>query len=142
VVVNPHESLESLAMRIHPVPFQMYTDNGLLHECIVSRVFVQNAEQQLIDLINAASPCGYGARVILAGTSVGLDWRFLQRHMPVLAKMLYYRVFDVRTLMLECESRGLHVRLSAGACHRAKRDIECSIADLKACRTALQFDVN
>jgi oligoribonuclease len=132
VIVNPHEHVELMRKRMHPVPFEMHARSGLLDKCLESTLFVQNVERMLLDMVDA------NELVILAGTSVMLDWRFLQRHMPFFARHLHYRVFDVRTLIMECESLGLSPMLSKGGEHRATRDIECSIADLKACRAALR----
>ncbi len=69
-------------------------------------------------------------KVVLCGNSVGMDKRFIDVHMPDLAKKTHYRVVDVTSFKEVIRSKhGVHFPKAKG--HRALDDIKESIAELQ-----------
>lgn len=74
-------------------------------------------------------------KVVVCGNSVGMDKRFLDKHMPRLAARTHYRVVDVTSFKEVFRARyGLEVQKAKG--HRALDDVRESIGEL---RYYLQF---
>jgi oligoribonuclease len=104
----------------------MHTKNGLLDEINAGLgVSMDVAEQAILKLVEGIPK----KELYLAGNSVHFDMRFLQEHMPSLAKKLSYRMFDVRVLMM-VEDMWLPAFTDKGdhdVVHRALDDIEWSL---------------
>jgi oligoribonuclease len=66
---------------------------------------------------------------VLVGNSVGNDKRFIDRHMPELAKRLHYRVVDVSSFK-EIFRDKYNLAFHKGNAHRAVDDIFESIREL------------
>ena len=72
-------------------------------------------------------------RVPLCGNSIGVDRRFLSRHLPEIEEYLHYRSIDVSTVKELCKrwypTLYSHAPKKAGT-HRALDDIRESVAEL------------
>ena len=94
-------------------------------------VISQEAEQQVLEFVRRLTPPGVCP---LAGNSVGMDKRFIDRYMPQLAAHLHYRIVDVSTVKELCKRWYTDTVKHAPAkklSHRALDDIEESIEELK-----------
>lgn len=70
-------------------------------------------------------------KIVLCGNSVGMDKRFVDKHMPELAKRIHYRVVDVTSFKEVFRSKwNINVPKADG--HRALDDIKESIKELQA----------
>lgn len=69
-------------------------------------------------------------KVVLCGNSVGMDKRFIDKHMQEFAKKLHYRVVDVTSFKEIFRSKyGINIQKKEG--HRALDDIRESIGELQ-----------
>lgn len=85
-------------------------------------------ESELIEIINRNF--AKDEKVVVCGNSVGMDKRFIDRHMPRLTARMHYRVVDVTSFKEVFRSRyGLEVQKAKG--HRALDDIRESIGELR-----------
>lgn len=106
--------------------------SGLTEACRKSHLTVKEAEDQLCTYIGALVIPG---QCPLAGSTVYMDRRFLQRDMPRLDALIHYRIVDVSTVK-ELARRWFKdeyyqaLRLKT-ASHRAMPDILESIEELK-----------
>ena len=76
----------------------------------------------------------------LCGNSIGVDRRFLDRHLPELDQYLHYRSVDVSSLKELCRRWYPAVykgRPSKQETHRALDDIQDSLAELRYYREAM-----
>jgi oligoribonuclease len=101
---------------------KMHTESGLAAE-IASGMPRKDAEQAAIAFYN--KHCS-GARVYLGGSNPDFDRRWLDFHMPALAKKFHYRNLDINSLFILKEY--LIGREKSGTAHRALAD----------CRQAIQ----
>lgn len=120
-----------LVQFLDPYVKDMHTKNGLLNECVNSDTKIEMAEDALLEFVPVIEDSD--ERVTLAGSSVHFDLRFIRRWMPRLARRLSHRILDVSSIKLENEGLGMP-RIQKGNAHRAKDDIEESVAHLKMCR--------
>lgn len=120
---------------LDPFIVEMHTKNGLFNECSTSVKWTPELESDLLDLIPHVED--KNERVVLAGSSIHFDHAFLNVHMPTLAKRLSHRHYDVSALKLFCESQGMP-RFKKGEAHRAKDDIDESVAHGAACKQWLK----
>ena len=60
---------------------------------------VGEAEQQMLDFVKEYVPAG---RCPLAGNTVHMDKRFLDKYMPQLMEHLHYRIIDVSSVKELC----------------------------------------
>jgi oligoribonuclease len=116
----------------------MHTRSGLLEEIARSKVSLEAAGQQTLELITAHVP---EARTVpLCGNSIGTDRRFLAAYLPAIEEHLHYRSVDVSTLK-ELARRWYPGVLAAApdkeSSHRALDDILESIAELRYYRGAM-----
>ena len=108
--------------------------SGLTQAVKDSHISIQEAEEQVLEFVTRHTPHGCCP---LAGNSVGMDKRFLDKYMPRLAAHFHYRIIDVSTIKELCkrwysgknklENRPPAKKLS----HRALDDIEESIWELQ-----------
>lgn len=108
-----------------PYVVQMHEANGLSYDLEHGETFgLHEVEERILQDIEAGVPDD--EQLMLAGTSVMLDRRFIEEQMPELHKRLSYRLFDVRTLLTFMHD---FAQPDSGniAPHRAQTDIEESI---------------
>ena len=72
----------------------------------------------------------FGKEVYLAGNSIHQDRKFIEKEMPVLNKMLHYRMLDVSAWKIYFE-QALGKKFLKADNHRALDDINGSIEELK-----------
>uniref|UniRef100_A0A1E1XG18 Probable oligoribonuclease n=1 Tax=Amblyomma aureolatum TaxID=187763 RepID=A0A1E1XG18_9ACAR len=112
--------------------------SGLTQACRESCLTLKEAEDQLCSHVGGLVVPG---QCPLAGSTVYMDRRFLQRDMPRLDALLHYRIVDVSTVK-ELARRWFReeyyqaLRLKT-ASHRAMPDIMESIAELKFYRKTI-----
>ena len=134
IVINPGP--EALA---HMGDFvrKMHTDSGLLPR-IESGATVAEAERQVIEYLTQHVTAG--KRPLVAGNTIGMDRRFIAKHMPALEERLHYRSIDVSTI--KELARRWYPAAFFGAPekrggHRALADIAESIQELAYFREAV-----
>lgn len=115
---------------LDPFIIDMHTKNGLLADCARSYHNVGSAEEELLQIVPEVA--NKDERPIIAGSTISFDHNFLRVHMPRVAARLSHRNYDVSAIKLFCQSLGMPKFPKAEA-HRAKADIEESIAHGKAC---------
>ncbi|KAH8023612.1 hypothetical protein HPB51_014861 [Rhipicephalus microplus] len=71
------------------------TQSGLTEACRKSHLTLKEAEDQLCSYVGGLVTPG---QCPLAGSTVYMDRRFLQRDMPRLDSLLHYRIVDVSTV--------------------------------------------
>ena len=69
--------------------------SGLTRACRESKISVAEAEELVLGLV---APLTLQGRSPLAGNTVSMDRRFLEKYMPRLAAHLHYRTVDVSTV--------------------------------------------
>ena len=105
--------------------------SGFFQSCLDSQISMESAKAQLLKLLQEHKT---KATCPLAGNSVGMDRKFLERCMPKLSEHLHYRTVDVSTLKELCRRWSpstydcMPVKKST---HRALDDIVESIEELK-----------
>lgn len=125
-----HATDEELA-KMDDVVVRMHTDSGLLGEIRASTMTLEEAAQQTLEFIRSAVPDS--TKVPLCGNSIGVDRRFLAKHLPEIEAALHYRSIDVSTVK-ELAKRWFpsvygKAPKKAGN-HRALDDIRESVAEL------------
>jgi oligoribonuclease len=127
---------ESELAKMTPFVRDMHEKNGLLARVRASRTDLASAEKNLLERV--AGFCPYSA--VLCGNSVGQDKRFLDQHMPGLARYLSYRIIDVSSLKLLAKlwygDAAAFAKPTEGE-HDALVDIRNSIAELRHYRSVL-----
>lgn len=118
----------SRAEMFDQIVIDMHTKNGLWEACRSSVRTLLEIESDVLEML----PSDLGD-VVLAGSTIGFDQSFLRVHMPRLATRLHYRLYDVTSVKLFCQSLGMPKFPKAEA-HRAMPDVLESIAHAKACR--------
>eukprot|EP00971_Amphidinium_carterae_P283351 5625509-Amphidinium_carterae.1 len=111
---------------------------GLLAESVQnSQVSLEDADMQLLRFVSEHLKQGQG---VLAGNTVHMDKRFLDKFTPKFSSYLHYRLVDVSTLKELCrrwhpeEFRKMPAKKGS---HRALDDILESIAELRYYRGAI-----
>ncbi|CAI8021349.1 Oligoribonuclease, mitochondrial [Geodia barretti] len=106
-------------------------ESGLTEASRCSRVGLGEAEEQMLEFVKQNVPAG---RCPLAGNTIHMDKRFLDKYMPRLMQHLHYRIVDVSSVKELCRrwypavfSKAPKKQLK----HRAVEDIRESIAELK-----------
>merc|ERR1740128_1364415 len=111
--------------------------SGLTRACRESKISVAEAEELVLGLV---APLTLQGRSPLAGNTVSMDRRFLEKYMPRLAAHLHYRPVDVSTVK-ELARRWFPAHYEAAprkqGGHRALDDIKESIEELKYYRRAV-----
>lgn len=120
---------ESALSAMIPVVRSMHIKNGLLDRVRTSEHSLEQAESELMKILTAHVAYQRG---ILAGNSIYVDRRFLERYMPTFAGYLHYRQIDVSSLKLLSQSwfpqRGKAPKKPSS--HTALEDIKESIEEL------------
>ena len=73
--------------------------SGLTEACHTSTVSLAEAEQKMVEFVYEHVPTG---RCALAGNTVHMDKRFLDKYMPQLTSHLHYRIIDVSSVKELC----------------------------------------
>ena len=111
---------------------KMHTDSGLLAAVAASTITLADAGAATLEFIRHHAP--EPRRVPLCGNSIGVDRRFLSRHLPEIEEYLHYRSIDVSTVKELCKrwcpSLYGHAPKKEGN-HRALDDIRESVAELR-----------
>ncbi|MBK9976187.1 MAG: oligoribonuclease [Planctomycetes bacterium] len=131
VIAAPADALNRMSDFVR----DMHTKNGLLARVAKATVTVQQAEQQVLALVQSTAN---KARV-LAGNSIHQDRRFLYRYMSTLESYLFYRQVDVSTpkVLREAWYPATPKFDKPGKDHTALADIKDSIAELAYYRANL-----
>lgn len=113
------------------VVVRMHTESGLLDEIKASTLTLEEAGRQTLAFIRSVVPDS--TKVPLCGNSIGVDRRFLAKHLPEIESALHYRSIDVSTVK-ELAKRWFpavygRAPKKAGS-HRALDDITESVAEL------------
>jgi oligoribonuclease len=120
------------------VVVKMHTSSGLLDEIKSSTLTVEEAGKQTLEFIRSAVPDS--KKVPLCGNSIGMDRRFLAKHLPELENALHYRSIDVSTIKELAKRWSPAVYGGAPkkeGSHRALGDIRESVAELSHYRERL-----
>lgn len=115
---------------INPIVLEMHTKNGLFAECAKSDTYLFQVERDLLALIPEVADSQ--ERSVLAGSTIAFDHAFIRYQMRTLNKRLHYRNFDVSSVKMFCRHLGME-KIPRAEAHRAKQDIDESIAHGQAC---------
>jgi len=112
-----------------------HRESGLVDQVKASTISLAEAEEQTLEFLARHTRAGISP---LCGNSIGLDWRFIQRHMPELASFMADQLIDVTTLK-ELARRWMPDRAAPKKAdsHRAREDILESIRELQFYREHL-----
>jgi len=118
--------------KLDPFVINMHTKNGLFTEC---RAWpkprdIDEIEEDLLELIPQVQSKEMMPH--LAGSSIHFDAKFINKHMPTLARRFSHRHYDVSALKLFCQSKGMP-EFKKSEAHRATADILESIEHAKQC---------
>jgi oligoribonuclease len=132
-----HQSEETL-VAMNEFVRNMHTRSGLLEEIRASTVSLDDAGAQVLAYLKAHNPSP--RTVPLCGNSIGMDRRFLARHLPQIEEHLHYRSIDVSSLK-ELARRWypepFKARPDKSEGHRALADVMASISELKYYRETI-----
>jgi oligoribonuclease len=109
----------------------MHTKSKLLPEIEASTLSLADAGAQVLEYVRSHVAEGTAP---LCGNSIGVDRRFLDRHLPELDKFLHYRSVDVSSFKELCRRWYPAVykkRPDKTETHRALADVRESIAELQ-----------
>lgn len=122
---QPESALSSMI----PIVRSMHTKNNLLDRVRTSEFSLQQAEFELMNILTQHVAYKRG---VLAGNSIYVDRRFIERYMPVFEGYLHYQQIDVSSLKLLAQgwygSRGKPPKKPSS--HTALEDIKESIEEL------------
>ena len=122
-----HQNLDVLETMSHWC-VEQHGKSGLTQACLDSDVSLEMVEGQLVNYIHAHTlPTD---NLFLAGNSIHTDRGFIKEHMKGFESMLHYRMIDVTSVAMVCESMGVSL-YKKEAPHRALDDIQMSIEELK-----------
>jgi len=128
VVAATGEDLE----KMDDVVRKMHSESGLLSAIESSTLTLGDAGAATLEFIRNHVP--EARRVPLCGNSIGVDRRFLSRHLPEIEEYLHYRSIDVSTVK-ELAKRwhpALYWRAPTKAgSHRALDDVRESVIELR-----------
>ena len=118
----------------------MHLNSGLLGEVWVSPLTVQGALKSIQAAVwNHCKNDDHTSsdKVHLAGSSINFDLRWLRFHLPDVLNLLHYRVVDV-SVFKTCFP-GLLAQPDGGPAHRAAKDLEYSISQLRAMHSVIDM---
>lgn len=125
-----HQS-DHILSSMGPWCIEQHGRSGLTQAVRASMITVADADRQLARFVSSHVPHG---ACPLAGNSVHMDKRFIDKYLPALASQLHYRIVDVSTVKELCRRWYPDVIESAphkAANHRALEDIRDSIRELQ-----------
>jgi oligoribonuclease len=131
VVVPP--CWETVKRNMNEKVLEMHTNSGLM--AALDGVQPEHHTAAQIELLAASfmqqwAPRTMGWHTPMAGANPSFDRRWLERHMPALAKRFHYRNYDVRTFTLTADWV-FGTLVSEGAAHRALADCEKANDDVR-----------
>nr|CAB3265531.1 probable oligoribonuclease [Phallusia mammillata] len=113
---------------------QQHGKTGLTEAVRKSTTSVADAENEMVDFVKKFCP----EKVPLAGSSVHVDKKFLDKYMPKFTDCLHYRIVDVSSIKELAKRWYPYVQPpTKNATHRAMSDIHESIKELKFYKTTL-----
>jgi oligoribonuclease len=134
VIHQPPEALAEMDAYVRT----MHTTSGLLPAIETSTVTLEDAGGRALDYVRSHVP---GPRTApLCGNSIGVDRRFLDRHLPELDAYLHYRNVDVSSVKELCRRwypEAYKQRPGKSETHRALDDVHESIAELRYYRDTI-----
>jgi oligoribonuclease len=110
---------------------KMHTRSGLLPQIEASTLGLAAAGEQVLEYLSGHVAEGEAP---LCGNSIGVDRRFLDRHLPTVDQYLHYRSIDVSSFKELCRRWNPAVykgRPAKQESHRALDDIRESLAELQ-----------
>ncbi|XP_015796002.1 uncharacterized protein LOC107372307 [Tetranychus urticae] len=109
-----------------------HTKTGLYKACLESQLTIEQADQQLHDLLMSRNM----KLAVLAGNSIAYDKLFLSKYCPKFSSLLHYRTIDVSSFK-EVIKRWYpdEVNLKKRHLHRALDDIRDCITELRYYRS-------
>jgi oligoribonuclease len=125
-----HATPDELA-RMDDFVRNMHTKSGLLPQIEASTLSLGAAGAQVLEYLGARVPANVAP---LCGNSIGVDRRFLDRHLPAVDQYLHYRSIDVSSLKELCRRWNPVVhkgRPPKSEAHRALDDIRESLEELR-----------
>ena len=137
VTVVVHQPDDVLA-RMGDFVRDMHTRSGLLDEIRASTVSLPEAGSRILEYLKAHAPTPRTAP--LCGNSIGMDRRFLARHLPAIEDHLHYRSIDVSSLKELCRRwypEPFKARPEKAEGHRALDDIRASVEELRYYRETI-----
>jgi oligoribonuclease len=108
--------------------------SGLWQQAEASTIDTTTAEDQLLAFISQHVKKGEG---ILAGNSIWQDRRFINNYFPRVDAYLHYRMLDVSSFKIMFSHWYAHTYSKKKDGHRARQDIQESIAELRFYRGLL-----
>jgi oligoribonuclease len=149
VVVGPGKSIvisqtERVLAGMNSWSANQHVKSGLVRDVLASSIALEKAEQQMIEYIKGVvakmTPTGRfpNRKLMLAGSCVHVDKKFLEKRMPALADLFNHRTVDVATIR-ELAKRWqplLYTSIARKIAqnsvqHRALGDIKISILELR-----------
>lgn len=134
VVHQPDDVLAGMSETVS----KMHRRSGLIAEVQASTLDLAEAGARTLEYVKQSAPEPGAAP--LCGNTIGMDRRFLARHLPELEAHLHYRSIDVSSVKELCRRWFPDVfaaRPSKGDRHRALADVRDSIAELAYYRKAI-----
>jgi oligoribonuclease len=129
---------EDVLGRMSDVVRDMHERSGLLAEIRASTISLAEAGGRVLEYLKSHAPIP--RTVPLCGNSIGMDRRFLARHLPEIEDHLHYRSIDVSSLKELCRRwypEPFRARPDKGEGHRALQDVRASIAELRYYRETI-----
>lgn len=123
---------ESVLSEMIPFVRDMHTQNGLLKRVRSSTVSLAQAEAELMETLTHHVAYQRG---ILAGNSIYVDRKFLQKYMPAIEHHLHYRQIDVSSVKILCQEWYKQQSPKKPSSHTALEDIRQSIEELRYFKT-------
>lgn len=134
VVHQPEEVLAGMAGVVR----QMHDRSGLLVAIRASEVSLAGAGARVLEYVKIHAPTP--KTVPLCGNSIGMDRRFLARHLPAIEDHLHYRSIDVSSVKELCRRwfpEAFKARPEKTEGHRALADVHASIEELRYYRSTI-----
>lgn len=107
---------------------KQHGESGLTQACLESDLSLEMIEKRLVTFVQAYTlPTD---TLFLAGNSIHTDRGFIKEYMTGFESMLHYRMVDVTSVAMVCESMGI-TQYTKESSHRALDDIRMSIEELR-----------
>ena len=133
VINQPKEVMDSMGEWCK----EQHGKSGLTQKVLQSKVSLSDAEEIIYNFVSKHTNKGMCP---LAGNSVYLDKKFLEKYMPNITNHLHYRIIDVSTVKELCRRwypRTYSTCPKKRMLHRALDDIKESIEELKYYRNTI-----
>lgn len=114
---------------------EYHEKSGLILECKMSSVSVQDAEKELFNFLCNHVPAN---KCPMAGNTVYIDRMFLNKYMPTAANYIHYRLIDISTIKELAKRWDVALpKMQKSYQHRALPDIKESINELRLYRDSI-----